>query len=108
MRWNRISVDALLAVMIARNIRIEGQVQGVCFRDWAVEAARAIGVSGWVRNRRDGSVEVFTLGEPELVERFVDRLREGAPASRVAASDGHLRIHRRDQRRTGNLAGQLH
>jgi len=82
-RWNRISVDALLAVMIARNIRIEGQVQGVCFRDWAVEAARAIGVSGWVRNRRDGSVEVFTLGEPELVERFVDRLREGAPASRV-------------------------
>ena len=73
--------------MIARSIRIEGHVQGVFFRDWAIEAARAIGVSGWVRNRRDGSVEAYVVGEPNLVERFTDRLREGSPASHVDRID---------------------
>jgi acylphosphatase len=73
--------------MIARTIRIEGRVQGVWFRDWTVQAAQAIGVSGWVRNRADGSVEVYALGEPELVERLTDRLREGSPASRVDRID---------------------
>ena len=73
--------------MIARTIRIEGRVQGVCFRDWTVQAARAIGVSGWVRNRADGSVEVYALGEADLVERLADRLREGAPAARVDRID---------------------
>lgn len=69
--------------MIARTIRIEGHVQGVFFRDWAVRAAEALGVSGWVRNRADGCVEVYALGEPEQVERFQDRLREGPDAARV-------------------------
>ena len=73
--------------MIARTIRIEGKVQGVWFRDWTVQAAQAIGVSGWVRNRADGSVEVYALGEPELVERLTDRLREGSPAARVDRID---------------------
>jgi len=73
--------------MIARTIRIEGKVQGVWFRDWTVQAAQAIGVSGWVRNRADGSVEVYALGEPELVERLIDRLREGSPAARVDRID---------------------
>jgi acylphosphatase len=73
--------------MIARTIHISGKVQGVWFRDWAVDAARAIGVSGWVRNRADGSVEAYALGEPDLVERFTDRLREGSPASRVDRID---------------------
>ena len=73
--------------MIARNIRIVGRVQGVWFRDWTVQAAQAIGVSGRVRNRADGSVEVCALGEPELVERLTDRLREGSPAARVDRID---------------------
>jgi acylphosphatase len=73
--------------VIARNIRVEGRVQGVFFRGWTIEAARVIGVSGWVRNRHDGSVEVYALGEPDLVERFTDRLREGSPASRVDQVD---------------------
>ena len=73
--------------MIARSIRITGKVQGVWFRDWAVEAARAIGVSGWVRNCPDGSVEVYALGEGDLIERFTDRLREGSPVSRVDRID---------------------
>jgi acylphosphatase len=73
--------------MIARNIRIVGRVQGVCFRDWAVEAARALGVAGWVRNRRDGSVEILAVGDAGLVDRFIDRLREGSPASQVDGLD---------------------
>lgn len=70
--------------MIARRIRIEGKVQGVYFRDWSVDAAREIGVTGWVRNRRDGSVEVLAVGESEAVERLIARLHEGSPPSRVA------------------------
>lgn len=72
---------------IARMIRIEGKVQGVFFRDWATDAARAIGVAGWIRNRRDGSVEAYVVGEAGLVDRFADRLREGSPASRVDKID---------------------
>ena len=68
---------------IARRVRIEGRVQGVFFRDWAVETARRLGVTGWVRNRRDGSVEAMAVGEAEAVERFLDGLRDGSPRSRV-------------------------
>jgi len=73
--------------MVARIILVSGRVQGVMFRDWTIQAARAIGVSGWVRNRADGSVEVYAVGEPDLVDRLTDRLREGSPASRVDRID---------------------
>jgi len=76
-----------MAKMIARSVIVEGHVQGVWFRDWTVQAARAIGVSGWVRNRADGAVEVYVVGESDLVERLIDRLREGSPASRVDRID---------------------
>jgi len=70
-------------VKIARLVRLEGLVQGVCFRDWAVETARGFAVTGWIRNRRDGSVEALVVGEATAVERFVACLRQGPPASRV-------------------------
>jgi len=73
--------------MISRRIIVEGHVQGVWFRDWTVQAARAIGVAGWVRNRADGAVEVYVVGESDLVERLIDRLREGSPAARVDRID---------------------
>jgi acylphosphatase len=69
--------------MIARTIRIIGKVQGVWFRDWTVQEAQAIPVSGWVRNRADGSVEVYAVGDPDRVARLTDRLRQGSPAARV-------------------------
>lgn len=69
--------------MIARSIRIEGHVQGVFFRDWAVDQARLLGISGWVRNRRDGSVEVYAVGEEDALDRLIARLHEGSPPSRV-------------------------
>lgn len=73
--------------MVARIILVSGRVQGVMFRDWTIQAARAIGVSGWVRNRADGSVEIYAVGEPDLVDRLTDRLREGPPAARVDRID---------------------
>jgi acylphosphatase len=72
---------------IARIIRIHGRVQGVFFRDWTAEEAQALGVSGWVRNRHDGSVEVYAAGEAETVERLIERLRQGSPPSRVEKLD---------------------
>lgn len=68
---------------IARSIRVSGKVQGVWFRDWTVQTARALGVSGWVRNRRDGSVEVFAVGDAPAVQHLIERLHEGSPPSRV-------------------------
>ena len=64
---------------------VSGAVQGVGFRYSAVAEAERLGVSGSVRNRPDGSVEVEVEGEPENVERMLDWLRRGPPGSRVAA-----------------------
>ncbi|MGN6279081.1 MAG: acylphosphatase [Sphingomonas sp.] len=70
--------------MIRRRLTITGKVQGVFYRDWFVEQARALGLDGWVRNRADGSVEAVIEGAPEMVEKAIERAREGSPPSRVA------------------------
>jgi acylphosphatase len=72
-----------VAMQIARNIRIDGLVQGVGFREWAATIARGLGLTGWVRNRRDGSVEAIVVGQAGSVERFISKLRQGPPGSRV-------------------------
>ncbi|WP_380871431.1 acylphosphatase [Sphingomonas sp. DBB INV C78] len=69
--------------MIYRKLRIRGRVQGVYYRGWSVETARSLGLSGWVRNRRDGSVEALVAGEVEVVARFVELCRRGPAAARV-------------------------
>jgi acylphosphatase len=71
--------------MIARRLVITGRVQGVGYRDWLVAEAEAAGVSGWVRNRADGSVEAILAGDPAAVARLVEACRSGPPAARVAA-----------------------
>lgn len=69
---------------IARLLRIHGRVQGVCYRDSAVEVAVRLRVSGWVRNRRDGTVEALVSGEPENLLAFVTWAHEGPPAAEVS------------------------
>ncbi len=69
--------------MIRHRVLVHGRVQGVWFRGGTQEAARAAGVSGWVRNRADGSVEAVFEGEPPAVERMVGFCREGPPVARV-------------------------
>jgi len=69
--------------VIRRRLVVSGRVQGVFFRDWTVEQARALGLDGWVRNRADGSVEAVIAGAPETVAAMIDRVRQGSPASRV-------------------------
>jgi len=67
----------------ARRLVIRGRVQGVGYRDAAVQAACELGVHGWVRNTRDGAVEALVQGETEAVERFAAWCRRGPPLARV-------------------------
>ena len=62
---------------------ISGRVQGVWFRGWAVDEAPARGLSGWVRNRSDGTVEAVFEGAPEAVDAMVEACWSGPPAARV-------------------------
>jgi acylphosphatase len=68
---------------VTRRLRIHGRVQGVFYRGWSVATARALGLRGWVRNRRDGSVELLVQGEAEQVEAMIAHCRTGPPAARV-------------------------
>jgi len=67
----------------ARRIVVSGQVQGVFFRAWTREQAEALGVSGWVRNRPDGSVEAVIEGDNAQLEAMEARLRDGPERARV-------------------------
>jgi acylphosphatase len=78
--------------MITRRLRIRGRVQGVGYRDALCDEARAGGVSGWVRNRLDGSVEALLQGQPERVAQLIVWARRGPPAARV----DHLEVEARD------------
>lgn len=68
---------------IARHLWVSGSVQGVGFRYWTLAKAHQLGVRGWVRNLRDGRVEVWAEGEPPIVEEFVAWLAQGPPSARV-------------------------
>ena len=69
----------------AVRLRIEGGVQGVGYRWWALEAARTLGLDGWVRNRQDGSVEIMAIGEPLAIDDMAAACAMGPRASRVTA-----------------------
>jgi acylphosphatase len=66
------------------HVRITGRVQGVGYRAWLEGEAVARELSGWVRNRHDGSVEAVVSGEDEEVANFIAQLREGPSAARVS------------------------
>ena len=62
---------------------ISGKVQGVGFRYWTREEARALGITGFVRNLSDGRVEALFEGDTKSVERMLDLLKMGPPHARV-------------------------
>jgi acylphosphatase len=64
-------------------VRVTGLVQGVYFRAEAQERARSLGVSGWVRNARDGAVEAVFEGEDERVDAIVAWCERGPAGARV-------------------------
>jgi acylphosphatase len=69
--------------VVRRRVVVSGRVQGVFFRHTAAGAARARGVSGWVRNRPDGSVEAVFQGEPAAVDSMIQWCRTGPRGARV-------------------------
>ncbi|MBV8683169.1 MAG: acylphosphatase [Caulobacteraceae bacterium] len=68
---------------LAVRLVVEGRVQGVGYRWWARERALSLGLRGWVRNRRDGSVELLAMGPADAVERFAAACLDGPPGARV-------------------------
>ncbi|MGE5640756.1 MAG: acylphosphatase [Clostridia bacterium] len=74
----------MLQGMLSRRLVIHGRVQGVGFRDALQDEARRLNLSGWVRNRRDGTVEALVHGPEAAVEALIRWSRQGPPLARVA------------------------
>jgi acylphosphatase len=89
---------------VIRHVLIKGTVQGVGFRYWTRRAATARGLEGWVRNRRDGSVEAVFAGPEQAVVEMIALCRRGPNAARVdhvdenAAVPDAMSLRRREQR----------
>jgi acylphosphatase len=73
------------------HVSITGRVQGVWFRAWTMETAKSLSLSGWVRNRGDGSVEALFSGPEKSVVEMLIQCRKGPPLARVDARDFTLK-----------------
>lgn len=70
--------------MRAAEVTITGRVQGVGYRFAAVRRARELGLRGWVRNARDGTVRALIIGDDSAVAQMLDWCSSGPPAALVA------------------------
>ncbi len=70
---------------VIRHVVVRGRVQGVGYRAFVEDEATQRGLAGWVRNRRDGTVEALFAGDPHAVEDVIAACRKGPYASRVDA-----------------------
>ncbi|MBN9085457.1 MAG: acylphosphatase [Reyranella sp.] len=68
-------------------LTISGRVQGVGYRDWAIDTGLRLGLTGWVRNRRDGAVEALIVGEEDAVGQMIEACRRGPSLARVDEID---------------------
>ena len=69
--------------MIARRLLVRGRVQGVFYRSWTVETARALGLFGWVRNLRSGDVEILAIGNALAIDKLAEACADGPAAAQV-------------------------
>jgi len=76
--------------MAIRHLVIHGRVQGVGFRASLAWEAQQVGVTGWVRNRRDGSVEAMIHGDDEAVAGLIDWARTGPSGAQVSRVEVEL------------------
>jgi len=74
-------------MIVAKRLVARGRVQGVWYRARTKEEADRLGVKGWVRNLRDGSVEAHAEGETDAVSGLIEWMRRGPPFARVTAVD---------------------
>jgi len=65
-------------------LKITGRVQGVGYRYYAERVANSMGVTGYVKNLSDGSVEVYAEGEESVLKNFINSLKKGPPLSAVS------------------------
>ena len=72
---------------VIRHVAIRGRVQGVGYRDWARHVARERAIEGWVRNRRDGSVQAVFAGSEQAVNAMIAACRKGPAQARVESID---------------------
>ena len=85
-----------------RHVVARGRVQGVGYRAFVEHEALRLGLEGWVRNRRDGTVEAVLSGADDVIAAMIDACRRGPPAARVEAVDaeeGDMKLL--EQRRPG-------
>ena len=87
---------------VIRHLVMRGRVQGVGYRAFVEHEALRLGLEGWVRNRRDGTVEAVLSGADDVIAAMIDACRRGPPAARVEAVDaeeGDMKLL--EQRRPG-------
>lgn len=68
---------------VTKHLRLHGRVQGVYYRESMCQKAEELGVTGWVRNRRDGTVEAMVQGTPQAVEKMLEWAKRGPQAAEV-------------------------
>ena len=86
----------------ANRLTVHGRVQGVWYRNWTINAAQDLGLTGWVRNRDDGTVEIHAEGEEEGLDRLAVLAQDGPPAAdvikidrSVVPAEGHMAFEKR-------------
>ena len=70
-----------------RYIKIHGKVQGVGYRFFATRVARRLGLKGWIQNNRDGTVEAAVEGEKNVIDEWIEELKEGPRYAEVTKID---------------------